>query len=667
MINRRKFLEAGAAVGVGAMIPVKVAEAAEKMARSRAGSALASGGSPPLAKWQREVPNALDPGFIYKPTIVGGVKYYDIPIQAAKWSVHPDLPDTYFWTYGGTFPSRTIETMVGEKIRIRWNNKLKPSDAHPVAAAIDYKYINGMAPAQVWSPNGPTNPYPVQRIATHLHGGHVPWTTDGGPLAWYTGPFFGPSGNSVQHANDGYNLGDTFDYPNAQFASTLWFHDHAEGITRLNVYAGLAGFYILRHPDEGSVSGKKKGRLGLPFGKYEIPLAIQDRTFNPLSSDPLVSGQLSYPPPPEVPEFFGDTMLVNGQVWPFCTVEPRRYRLRLLNGCNARFLRMQLVLSDAAGSIPSTTRAWTNVPFVQIGAEGGFFNNATAPFNTLLMAPAERADVIIDFSAVPQTNGVGYVLLYNDASTPFGNTADTRGAIPQVLLFKVTGGVTDSSNNGDPANYSLPQDFTKIVSDALATTPSNQWGFGQPKLKELDEITYTYPDKTKMLMQLINRFGFMNNPTGSCGSDQSCFVPPGPIVAPDQVTLGTTEIWEIINTTVDVHPIHLHQTMFQVVNRQPFNVGNYVAQSANGPIDPSPFLSKDQIALAGPNEQGWKDTVRANPGEVTRIAIQWDDTGLPDATQSPLRGGNYVYHCHILEHEEHDMMRALFINPKTSV
>ena len=640
MINRRKFLEAGAAVGVGAMLPLKVASAAEKMTK-RSGAAMppGGGGSPPLTKFlpSQEVPNPLDPSFIYKSKgSMGGVRYYEIPINAFAQPLHPELKGpTPLWGYGGTFPSRTIEVNRNEKIRIRWINTLRPTDQHPVASAIDYLHINGMGPTgQKWPPK---DFFPVQRISTHLHGGHVPWTSDGGPSAWYTGPYFGPNGQTVIY--DGYNNGDTFDYPNNQFGTTLWFHDHAMGITRLNVYAGMAGFWILRDPGEGSVSDKKRGSLNLPFGKYEIPLAIQDRTF---TSDG--SGQLFYPAPPEVPEFFGDTMLVNGKVWPICTVEPRKYRFRLLNGCNARFLRMQLVQSDAAGTIPITTRQWVNYPFVQIGAEGGFFDAPTAPFNTLLMAPAERADVIIDFAAVQRTGGVGYVLLYNDAATPFGNTQDTRGAIPQIMLFKVAGSVTDNSNNGDPTTYVLPKNFNpnKFISDATALTPSTGWktpdGLLIPRrFKELDEITVTYPDGVSMLMQLINRVGYLTDPAGNT-------------VDPDIARIGDTEVWEIINTTVDVHPIHLHQTMFQVVNRQPFSVSQYLAKAASGPTDPTPYLKQDQLSVAGPNEQGWKDTVRANPGEVTRIAMRWADYT-----------GNYVYHCHILEHEEHDMMRALEI------
>lgn len=629
MINRRKFLEAGAAVGVGAMIPVKVAKAAEKMARTGRAMAPAGGGSPTLTKFIDACPRPLDPSFIYTPSArLGSVSYYEIPITAFKRQLHSELPDTYLWGYGGTFPSRTIEADVGDKVRIRWRNDLLPSNPHPVASAIDYKNIRGMLDMA-------GNPWPDQRIVTHLHGAHIPWTSDGGPKAWYTGPFFGKNGKTVIY--DGYNNGDTYDYPNNQYASTLWYHDHAMGITRLNVYAGLAGFWILRDKGEANVSKGRPDTIGLPFGNYEIPLVFQDRTF---INDG--TGRLFYPAPPEVPEFFGDTMLVNGKVWPFLEVEPRKYRFRMLNGCNARFLRMQLVVSDKQGTIPITTRQWTNLPFVQIGAEGGFFNNATPEFNTLLTAPAERADVIIDFAkapkfATPDADGyVSYILLYNDAATPFGNTQDTRGAIPQVMLFKVKPKVSDYAHNDEPSTYTLPGHFTQFVDNNTALTkPSDQWGY-QRQFKALDEITLP----NGMLQQMINLQGYETDAAGNP-------------VPPDVATLGTTEVWEIINTTVDVHPIHLHQTMFQVISRQPFSVAQYQAKRGNGPgIDPIPYLKQDQISLADPNELGWKDTVRANPGEVVRIAMKWVDYG-----------GNYVYHCHILEHEEHDMMRALTIQP----
>ena len=628
MINRRKFLEAGAAVGVGAMLPVKVAKAAEAASRAHATGFAAPGVSPGLAKFVDPLPIPIGPAFTYQPkATIQGVPYYEIGVSAFRQQLHRDLPATYLWGYGGTYPSRTIEAVVGRPIRVRWRNDLalpkngKPGDPHPVASGIDRTNIDGA--------NGGE---PDQRIATHLHGGHVPWASDGGPKAWYTtggSPItfdnFMPSPNPYD-AGIKYFNGDTFNYPNKQPGTTLWFHDHAMGITRMNVIAGLAGFWLLRDPNEGLLNLPRAQVVNNVFYPYEIPLAIQDRTFN---SD----GSLFYPPPPEVPEFFGDTMLVNGKVWPFLEVEPRKYRFRILNGCNARFLRMQLIVQN--------TRPMIDVPFVQIGAEGGFLpNGPTPPFTQLLMAPAERADVIVDFSQLAGKE----VLLFNDASTPLGNTVDTRGSIPEVMLFKVTkpkSAIPDQDYKTDFGTYVWLNDLPKEA-DAVRTV-----------IKTLDEITAPSPPAPTpgMLKQLINQFGYEYDPY--IGPK------PGGWVKPDVAYLDTTEIWELYNTTVDVHPIHTHQTMFKVINRQVFNRNQFLHQRTPGQfLDPTPFLQQDSITPPAPNEAGFKDTVRANPGEVVRLAIKWEDL-----TKTGQISGHYVYHCHILEHEEHDMMRALDVLP----
>jgi spore coat protein A len=595
MIDRRKFLEAGAAVGVGAMMPVKVARAAETMSRASgangAGSAAAPGVSPPLAKFVDVLPLPIGPAFTYQPNaMVGGVPYYEIPVTAFTQKLHRDLPPTYLWGYGGTFPSRTIEATVGKPIRVRFRNDLKNKDVHPVASGIDRVNVDGV------------DGFPDQRISTHLHGGHVPWTSDGGPKGWYTrgpNPLTFPVATSGYYVGVNFYNGDTFDYPNNQPGTTLWFHDHAMGITRVNVIAGLAGFWLLRDPNESL--------LNLPSFPYEIPLAIQDRIFN-------ADGSLYYPPPPEVPEFFGDTMLVNGKVWPLTVVEPRKYRLRLLNGCNARFLRMQLVTQERHG---------VNVPWVQIGAEGGFLPAPTAPFNTLLMAPAERADVIVDFSAVAGKD----VLLFNDASTPFSNTASTLGAIPEVMLFRVTAPLSGTDTSAVPANF---------TTQGLVGNPFPDITNAATRIHTLDEITLP----NGMLMQLIDLAGYERSPY------------TGP-VNPDMASVGSTEIWSLFNTTVDVHPIHTHQTMFKVLDRQAFNNKQYLLDRAKLPpgtnLDPTPYIIGQPMPPAS-NETGWKDTIKANPGEVARIAMRWEDYV-----------GHYVYHCHILEHEEHDMMHALEI------
>ena len=620
MINRRRFLEAGAVASVGAMLPFKVGRAAEGIAGAAGGDIMAAavpGVSPALQKYVDllPVPTSFF-GFAYTPTGLNaaGVPHYDVAASAFFQKLHRDLPATYLWGYGGTFPSRTIEATVGVPIEVSWINNLQPTDAHPIASAIDRVNVGGMTDM-----NG--LPWPDQRITTHLHGGHVPWTSDGGPKTWYTGPFWRATktgyvpGNKVIY--DGFNNGNTYQYPNNQIGTTLWFHDHSMGITRYNVYAGLAGFWLLRDPRESTM-------FSLPSGAYEIPIVIQDRIFN-------ADGSLYYTPAPAVPEFFGDTMVVNGKVWPRLQVEPRKYRLRFLNGCNARFLRMQFVQATAIDTLPSN-RNWTTLPYTQIGAEGGFFATPAAAATQMLLAPAERADVIVDFSG--QANRK--FILFNDAATPFNGSTSTRGAIPEVMMFDVSLTLTGTDTSVIPASFDGLGGFVDIAGNAAA--PNLTGATNVPKT--LTEIALP----NGMLMQLIDQSGYDVDPiTGAPSLVESA-------------TLGTTEIWQITNATVDTHPIHLHQTAFQVLDRQTLNVNAYMKALGTAPgIDPAPYLTGKPVP-AGPDEAGWKETVRANPGEVTRIAMTWKDYA-----------GNYVYHCHILEHEEHDMMRALTINPAPAV
>lgn len=616
MLDRRQFLKTGAAAGIGVMLPVNVGRAAE-LATGAGTTALAApvvGVSPALTKYVDDlpVPTAAN-GFVYTPTSINnGVAHYDITVSAFFQKLHRDLPPTYLWGYGGTFPSRTIEATVGQPIEVRWINGLTAADPHPLAAAIDRVNVGGMTdPAGIL--------WPDQRITTHLHGGHVPWTSDGGPKTWYTGPQFAlangayVAGSQVLVDPNGYHNGDTYFYPNAQPGSTLWYHDHAMGITRYNVIAGMAGFWLLRHPNEP--------QLNLPSGAYEVPIVFQDRIFN-------VDGSLYYPPAPAVPEFFGDVFVVNGKAWPRLKVEPRKYRFRFLNGCNARFLRMQFVQATAAELLPST-KAWVTLPYRQIGAEGGFFAAPAAPATVMLLAPAERADVIIDFTGMA---GKKYIV-YNDAATPFSGTPDTRGAIPEAMIFDVSLPLQGTDTSVIPASFGSLGGFV----DANGTPSAPNLAVATSVPKVLTEIKLP----NGMLMQLINGTGYDVDPlTGA----------PAP---PEVVTLGTTEIWQFVNATVDTHPIHLHQTMFQVLDRQKIGISQYMLKVAKGKAtpDPTPFLKGVPIP-AGPDEAGWKETVRANPGEVTRVAMKW--TGF---------SGNYVYHCHILEHEEHDMMRALVVNP----
>ncbi len=506
------------------------------------------------------IPKVLSPKFRIK-----GASYYTVEMRQVKQKLHRDIPETTVWGYEGTYPGPTIEVEKHELVLVTWLNNL-PVDKHLLPVDIT---VHGAGP-----------PNPIVRTVVHLHGGHVPPESDGYPEAWFT--------NGFAQTGDFFKT-KTYVYPNRQNATTLWYHDHALGITRLNVYSGLAGFYLIRDSFERS--------LNLPRGDYEIPLVIQDRSFTK-RADGTFDGSLFYPRGPEplpenypdpsiVPEFFGDTILVNGKAWPFLNVEPRKYRFRILNGSNSRFYKLKLS---------------TGQSFYQIGTDGGLLR-APVKTNYIIIAPGERADVILDFSKAKLGDEI---VMTNDAPTPFPNgpdlpDPDTTG---QIMKFKVTIPLRCKDTSKIP--YKL-RPVPKIREDCVKKT------------RDLLLVERTDIDEFGRLMLLL---------------DNKTWDDP----VSEDPKLGTTEIWRLINTTPDTHPIHLHLVQFQILDRQRFHIeGNKV------------ILDGGKI-LPDLNERGWKDTIRANPGEVTRIIARFGDFT-----------GRYVWHCHILEHEDFEMMRPYIV------
>jgi spore coat protein A len=486
---------------------------------------------------------------VMQPTEPGGINY-EVEMTQFTQKLHSQLPPTTLWGYNGTYPGPTFEVRTGTPIEVKWISHLPTT--HLLASSIDHTI------------HGAETTVPDVRNVVHLHGGFTPPASDGYPEAWYT-----PGGSTTDY------------YPNENPASTLWYHDHANGITRLNIVAGLAGFYLIRDAVEDG--------LNLPKDRYEIPLVIQDRTFN-------TDGSLYYPtkgqgdpetPPVWVPEFFGDTVLVNGKIWPFLEVEPRKYRFRFLNGSNSRFYRLSL----DSGQI-----------FHQIGTDGGFLPSPVQ-VNKLLISPAERADVIVDFTGVPLGT---QILLTNDAKAPFPNGDEL--VIPEIMQFRVVQ-LTQPDNSTIPATMPfvplVPTPTTPVRDLTLDEKKSKQ---GNPVMLKLNGLMWDDP--------------ITENPK-----------------------LGETEIWRLINTAEDTHPIHLHAVQFQILDRQPYDVDTYKGKKeidVEGPAGPPE-----------PNEVGWKDTVRANTETITRIIVKFG----PFRTFNPTTGGNYVWHCHILEHEDNSMMR----------
>jgi spore coat protein A len=592
-IPRRTFLKLSAAAGVAAVAAPRILVA----------SAKAANGIPTLdplsqPRFVNPLPNPLDPTFTFQPSTPGG-SHYEIAIRQFDQSLGLQDPRsgapllTTVWGYGtesqpATYPGRTIVTRRDAPITVHWVNDLLGASGAPlphllpIDTTIHWALMDG-------EPQYPASGVP---IVTHLHGGHNRSESDGLPDAWFT-PFAPATGRQT-----GRLFNEVYAYENDQEAATLWYHDHALGITRLNVYAGLAGFYILRDENEDALVAAHQ----LPTGPYEVPVVIQDRMFDAF-------GQLLYPfereeagegPEPSVlPEFFGDFILVNGQAWPYLEVEPRQYRFRLLNGSDSRFYDLYL----SSGQ-----------PFHQIGTDDGLLE-APVVLDRLTIGPGERQDVILDFSN-PGLWG-HTVVLRNNARSPFpkGDTVDPR-TTGQIMAFKVT----------------KPLDVSVHPVTALRANL-------RPILGPLVPLPGAVTTRKLLLFEGEDEFGRILPMLGTAEAGGLGWADP----ITEHPGLGDTEIWEIHNATEDAHPIHLHEVAFRLLDRQKFRAD----QAANGALSDIRYLGQPRGPEA--NEVGWKDTVQMFPGEVTRIKARFD------------LAGEYVWHCHILSHEDHDMMRRYVI------
>jgi spore coat protein A, manganese oxidase len=562
VLTRRRFLQYGLGAGSALFVP-GVAHLAEVRA--------ASGGK--LTKYVQPVPT---PGAGIVVASPSGPDQYSFRQTQIARQLHPSLPPTPLWAYddgsglGGQAGSfgMAIVAHSGTPISVDYTHDLP--EIYPSWLPVDTRL----------TPLGNH-----VRLMTHLHGGFVAADSDGNPAVTPNG--FGPGDTQrVFYTNQAPQMP----------ASLLWFHDHGLGTTRLNVFAGLAAAYILR--DEFDTGGEPNP-IGIPGGAYEVPLVIQDRQFNP-------DGTLLYPRSDIdgatwIGEYFGDTMLVNGKVWPFLDVEPRLYRFRILNGCNARILSLDL----------GGPNSW------QIGAEGGMWD-VPVPMNQMVLAPAERADVLVDFSRFA---GQTLVLKNRRPSKPVSNPAPN---LEQVMQIRV--GTTVSRRGPTTIPATLAGGRRADLSGPVRTRYIT--------LNEIDTDEPTW---------------FLN--LNGVHFDE------GPVT--ETPRLGTVEDWVYINMTGDTHPMHTHLVTFQVIGRTPFDVEAY--EEANegphgvpGGIDPTPFATGPMLP-PDPDERGFKDTVKANPGFFTKIRAKFD---LPQAVTAPQ---TYVYHCHIVEHEDNDMMRPFTV------
>lgn len=681
MIGRRTFIRAAAGAGLGFTLFARLPGGTIQALAAIPGGTLDPDSIPKFG-----TPLLIPPVMPRAGTVKlqGGANadYYEISMKQLTQQILPvGMPVTTVWGYGAVAaasgrglrlhnaPSLTIEAQWNRPVRIKWINGLVDANGDylphllPVDPTLHWANPPGGTRHRDERPSfsevpGPyTGPVPM---VTHVHGAvAVGDESDGYPEAWFL-----PAANNIPagHAETGTwydffassaasKLGVTWgrgfaicQYPNPDRARTEWYHDHTLGMTRANVYAGPAGFYLIR----GGPSGDKAvldSRTGVPavlpgpapkendpfppnreYG--EIPLAIQDRAFNE-------DGSLFYPDSREFfdgataenpgfipnsdlspiwnPEFFGNTIVVNGNTWPYAAVRQRRYRFRALNGCQSRFLVLDF--SSIAG-----VEVW------QIGNEGGFLAapvNLTAGHdNKLLMAPAERADLIVDFTDVPLGS---HVLRNAGPDEPFGGGEapdDFDAADPdstgQVMQFRVARALAP-----DPTT---PPQFLQLPAIApLPATPLTR------RLALIEMMSASWDGPAEAMLGTVDTDGMPVH------ADWGHTVTEDPDV-------GATEVWEFYNFTADAHPVHVHEVAFEVVGRQAL-----VSDDDGVTEPPARLLGDPRPPQAW--ETGVKDTVIAYPGEVTRVKATFSSAG------------RYVWHCHILEHEDNEMMRPIQIGP----
>jgi spore coat protein A, manganese oxidase len=767
--SRRSFIKVSAVVGAGALMP-------QDWWMRRAMAQAAAGLQVPLAG--KSIPQFMDPlpslAAMAGDTGVGfslWMREFQSKLMPTGFVPANGLPytGTYVWGYrdseadvagfaADTYLGPVILAKRGTPTEINFINALGNTNATNVLA-----YKNSVDQTLDWAdplnysandcnaasdvpPNGVcalnyTGPIPA---VVHLHGGEVPPQLDGGPDAWFTSDgvykghgywtFGAPAGNAA-----------VYRYPNTQEASPIWFHDHTLGATRLNVYAGLAGGYLIRDESLTLPPGLPAYGLG---SELIVPLIIQDRMFD-------TNGQLYFPAgvpfitnpehPFWVPEFVGDTILVNGKVWPFKAVDRKRYRFLFLNGSNARTYDLSLI--DKVSGVRGP-RMWV------IGTDGGYLDapqlidpnsvNKAVP-KSLVIMPGERYDVIIDFNdpvwlAQLAARGVAFplntLILQNAAKTPYpGGAPAALSTTGRVMQFRVSN-VVPADDGFDPSATGAVIRSAPMVRlvNPVAGAPAAGVTVHRRRQLTLNEVI----GPGGPLEVLVN-----NTKLSGKSVATDFFAALGPGVRPDfkavtdsipgapgstSVTTyyselpneGETELWEIVNMTADAHPIHLHLVQFQIMNRQPFDVKaynavynswfpgtaavndpmtglpfpagvfiggfgpplNYITGLASYPLpsdpppspaailggnpDVTPFLVKKSLpAPPLPYEQGWKDTVVMYPGDVTRILVRWAPTNIPAATApanisfpfDPDGGHGYVFHCHIIDHEDNEMMR----------
>jgi len=632
----------------------------------------------------QQAPNALSPDFIYSDKEIEqkdrkdedseseyddignerefGEEYVICIHQATHETGLKDannhLLQTTIWGYGAdkddaitvTWPGKTFEVKSGKKVKIKWNNNLKDSCGKPL------QHILPVDESLHWcySLTDQQRSLAVDGVplVPHLHGAHSFPEVDGNP-EYFEG--------ITENSRGPRFVSNEYEYDNSQPAGTLWYHDHALGLTRLNVYTGLAGFYIVRDEHD---SGNYSNDLGLPANQYELAYCVQDRMFED-------NGELYYPAysydnawgdfidtevaqklpdqdgPSALAEFFGDHILVNGKLWPKTDVEQRHYRMRLLNGCDSRFMKIQF------RSVPQGETDLVNasapLTFTVIGSDQGFLEQSV---------DVKRLDIVFDFSSIEKNSRIIMQNILGDepfkGQLPDASDLDPERRTDRIMAFDVapdTLSVIESDYNNVKDESSVKADrFCKHTFDKKVKSFYKKHNHKIDNIRKLG--LYEGSDEFGRLMPMLGTAEEVTDVEGNRVSGAMTWSAP----VTENPALGSTEVWEIYNATEDAHPIHVHLVNFEILSRDKFTKDSIEQPVLTHSGDTATGSRLENIEISGDSdypvletEKGPKDMVICYPGEVTRIKMTFD------------RAGRYVWHCHILSHEDHEMMRVFHV------
>jgi len=665
MTSRRSFLKLGSAMSAGALLATRY-QALQYVFGAPAATGLSDPALQP--KFMNPVPDAMAPGFKFtsknnkfKVAVGPSVQMTGLVDTTGEVAGVP-VPTPVFGyglpNIGYTWPGRTFEVQSGTPIEVKWENKLfDPVTGAflphplPVDTSLHWAYsLPGYEGFDIATSGVP--------IVSHLHGGHTDFQYDGNPEFFFS-PGYGVRGPQWVEKKYIYN--------NDQPAGNLWYHDHALGITRLNVYAGLAGFYFIRDQFD---TGQPDNPLGLPAWPYEKAYAIQDRMFYASGElfypafpgdpyyDDFITGEGAILPPDIFPgggptalaEFFGDHMVVNGVIWPKEDVEPRNYRLHLLNGTDSRFMAIQLF--EVLPGATDFANAVQQLSFTVVGSDQGLASSPTT-VDTLLSEPGSRYDIIVDFKSVTPGNRV--IMKNIGGDEPFGGDIpgpQVFGETDRIMAFDVVLPFDNAVPDVSPTGINFGPDVaapTRLRKVALFEG-KDEFGRLQPLLGTAEPAT----DYAGNPINWPNTPAYVN--AGLVGQMEGSIAWHSPTT--ENPKLGDTEIWEIYNATGDAHPVHLHLVHFEVIDRQEFtaDVVDQPIVQHNGTLGDGFRLENIVLGAQVGTPDGYvenapKDMVTALPGQITRIKATFD------------KPGRYVWHCHILSHEDHEMMRVLHVGP----